>query len=131
MPSNAGYFSSTADVSRMGRSILNSALMPAHTTRNWLKATSHTGYLMASMGRPWEILRRNVPVSAGSTATRVVDLYTKQGGGTSSGYTSILTVVPDYGVGISILTGGSPTGDFFVIKKLFDDIYLPALEEVR
>ncbi|KAK0729590.1 hypothetical protein B0H67DRAFT_638190 [Lasiosphaeris hirsuta] len=36
---------------------------------------------MASIGRSWEILRRNVPLSPGSKTTRIVDFFTKQDGG--------------------------------------------------
>ena len=123
-----GYYQSTADVTKLGRSILTSSLLPARTTRAWLQATAHTGYAMASIGRPWEILRRNVPVSTGSNTTRVVDLFTKQGGGTA--YTTLIAVAPDYGVGLSLLTAGPKAGDFHFIKKLWMDTYLPALEEV-
>lgn len=86
---------------------------------------------MASMGKPWEILRRNVPVSPGSSTTRVTDLYTKQGGGTSSMYTTILSLAVDYGVGMSITSAASPVGDLFVLRDLFDEVFLPALEETQ
>lgn len=86
---------------------------------------------MASMGKPWEILRRNVPVSPGSSTTRVTDLYTKQGGGTSSMYTTILSLAVDYGVGMSITSAASPAGDLFVLRDLFDEVFLPALEETQ
>ncbi|KAK0725685.1 hypothetical protein B0H67DRAFT_551187 [Lasiosphaeris hirsuta] len=85
------------------------------------------GYAMASLGRPWEILRRDVPVSPGSRTTRVVDLYTRQGGGTA--YTSLIALSPDYGVGLSLLTAGPVPEDFHVIKKSWSDAFLPALEE--
>ncbi|KAK0741443.1 beta-lactamase/transpeptidase-like protein [Schizothecium vesticola] len=128
---NAGYYISTQDLSLLGRSVLRSTLLPARSTRAWLKATSHTGYLMASMGKPWEILRRNVAVSPGSNVTRVTDLYTKQGGGTSSFYTTILSLAVDYGVGMSITSAASPAGDLFVLRDLFDEVFLPALEETQ
>lgn len=86
---------------------------------------------MASMGKPWEIMRRNVPVSPGSSTTRVTDLYTKQGGGTSSMYTTILSLAVDYGVGFSITSAASPAGDLFVLRDLFDEVFLPALEETQ
>lgn len=127
--SMGGYYQSTADVTKVGRSILTSSLLPARTTRAWLQATAHTGYTMASIGRPWEILRRDVPVSPGSKTTRVVDLFTKQGGGTA--YTTLIAVVPDYGVGLSLLTAGPAGGDLHFLKRLLIDTYLPALEEVR
>jgi len=54
---------------------------------------------MASVGRSWEILRRNVPVSPGSK-TRVVDLFTSR---TAATHTTLITVAPQYGVGLPLM----------------------------
>ncbi|GAB1314475.1 hypothetical protein MFIFM68171_04685 [Madurella fahalii] len=126
----AGYYSSLADLTTLGRSILNSTLLPPLTTRKWLKPITHTSSLRFSIGSPWEILRESVPaaVSPKTETTRIVDVYTKQGGGDT--YTSLLGISPDHDMGISILTSGpSSLGTFLAVRQLFMDIWLPAAEQ--
>jgi len=72
-----GYFSSPADLTALGVSILNSTLMPQATTRKWLKPLTHTSSLLTSIGRPWEIARQHTPISFTSKTTRIVDIFTK------------------------------------------------------
>lgn len=105
--------------------------MPPLATRKWLKPISHTSSLLFSIGRPWEILRQDIPVSTspGTTTTRTVDLYTKQGGGDT--YTSLIGLSPDHGMGISITTAGpsSFSAGMEIIRQLFIDLWLPAAEQ--
>jgi hypothetical protein len=128
--STAGYYSSLTDLTALGRSILNSTLLPPLTTRKWLKPITHTSSLRFSLGSPWEILRQSVPVTTRpeTKTTRAVDFYTKQGGG--DGYTSLLGLSPDHDMGISILTAGPASSvTFLAIRQLFVDIWLPAAEQ--
>ncbi|KAH6623462.1 beta-lactamase/transpeptidase-like protein [Chaetomium tenue] len=125
-----GYYSCLNDLTSLGRSILNSTLLSPITTRKWLRPVSHTSTPSFSMGSPWEIMRPRVAVSSApaTTRNRHVDVYSKQGGGAE--YTSLLGIVPDYDMGISILTGGPQSGASFVaIRQLFIDIWLPAMEQ--
>jgi hypothetical protein len=147
-----GYISSLADLTTLGRSILASTILPPLTTRKWLKPVTHTSSLVLSIGSPWEIMRESVPVvttpskskrtspnsnsqtttkrteHAKKTRTRIVDLYTKQGGGYT--YTSLLGLSPDHDLGVSILTAGPDSfTTFAAIRQLFVDIYLPAAEQ--
>ena len=124
---SAGYYLSANDLSTLGSSILSSTLLPPKLTRKWLKPLAHTSGLLTSLGRPWEIIRSRVPVSAGSKTTRIVDVYTKQGGGGS--YTSLIALSPAHNLGISILTAGpSSSSDFKTIKSLALDAFLAAAE---
>lgn len=128
--STAGYYSTLTDLTTLGRSILDSTLLPPLITRKWLKPITHTSSLRFSLGSPWEILRESVPVSLSSqtNTTRIVDFYTKQGGG--DGYTSLLGLSPDHDMGISILTAGpSSSVTFLAIRQLFVDVWLPAAEQ--
>ncbi|KAK3360682.1 beta-lactamase/transpeptidase-like protein [Lasiosphaeria hispida] len=125
-----GYYQSVADLTTLGRSIINSTLLPPLTTRKWLKPVTHTASLRSSIGRPWEILRTPVPVSLSSMTTRIVDVYTKQGGG-GNGYISLLALSPDQDIGASIITAGpNSAGAFDAAKELFMDIWLPTVEQV-
>ncbi len=129
---SAGYYLSASDLTTVGSSILSSTLLPAKLTRKWLKPLTHTSSLVMSIGRPWEIIRARVPVNVGgSKNTRVVDVYTKQGGGGGS-YTSLLALSPAHNIGITILTSsGAPAGgeDFATIKRLVLDTWLAAAEQ--
>ena len=123
-----GYYQSANDLSALGASILNSTLLPPATTRKWMKPLTHTSSLFASIGRPWEIIRRRVPISFTSKTTRVVDVYTKQGGGST--YTSLIALSRDHNLGISILTAGPRSNDAFqVIKRLSLEMWIPAAEQ--
>ncbi|KAH7130307.1 beta-lactamase/transpeptidase-like protein, partial [Dendryphion nanum] len=100
-------FSSTSDLSAIGRSILSSSLLHPNTTRAWLKPTSFTSSLIGAVGRPWEIFR----ASLDPENNRVVDLYTK--GGNIGVYASLLALIPDFNVGFAVqaasLQGANPT----------------------
>ena len=123
-----GYYQSANDLSALGASILNSTLLPPATTRKWMKPLTHTSSLFASIGRPWEIIRRRVPVSSTTKTTRVVDVYTKQGGGST--YTSLIALSRDHDLGISILTAGPRSNVAFqVIKRLALEMWIPAAEQ--
>jgi len=123
-----GYFSSPADLTALGASILNSTLMPQATTRKWLKPLTHTSSLLTSIGRPWEIARQHTPISSTSKTTRIVDIFTKQGGGQT--YTTLIALSPAHNVGISILTAGPQSGAALqVIRKLSLEMWIAAAEQ--
>lgn len=94
-----------AELGVIGRSILRSALLAPSLTREWMKPQTHTSSLMASVGMPWEIQRMQIPITDGSTATRVVDLYTKAGDiGAYGGY---MVLDPDHDFGFSVYAAGA------------------------
>ncbi|KIV81878.1 hypothetical protein PV11_04028 [Exophiala sideris] len=126
-----GAWASLADFSELGRSILQSSILPKHLSREWLRPISHSEQLFSSIGRPWEIARMDVPVAPGSNNTRVVDLYTKSGG--YGGYNSWLFLSPDHEIGIAVLVAsisggeaGSPT--LFALSELALATWVPAAE---
>ncbi|KAK3344540.1 beta-lactamase/transpeptidase-like protein [Lasiosphaeria hispida] len=123
-----GYSASASDLSTLGKSILRSTLLPPILTRRWLAPAIHSGSLLFSMGRPWEILRHAVPATLTSNITRHVDIYTKQGGG--GAYTTAIALSPDHDIGVSIMTSGDVTQAVFnTITRAFLDIWLGAAEE--
>ncbi|KAK0648682.1 beta-lactamase/transpeptidase-like protein [Cercophora newfieldiana] len=125
---SAGYYLSASDLTTLGTSILSSTLLPPVLTRKWLKPLTHTSSLLTSLGRPWEIIRARVPISTTSKTTRIVDIYTKQGGGAT--YTSLIALSPAHNLGISILTAGPTSGpDFRAIKSLALETFIPAAEQ--
>ncbi|KAJ2985344.1 hypothetical protein NUW58_g5587 [Xylaria curta] len=68
----AGSFSTTNDLAAIGRSILNSSLIPQAITRRWFSTTSFVDTIEQAVGRGWEIFR----VHANGHS---VDLFTKSG----------------------------------------------------
>ncbi|OAA55869.1 Beta-lactamase/transpeptidase-like protein [Niveomyces insectorum RCEF 264] len=91
--------STQRDMARLGLGILGSKLLSPDATRRWLKPVSFTGRLQYAVGAPWEIHRFTLPSS------KVVDLYTKSGD--SGGYSAFLVLLPDYGLGFSLLSASS------------------------
>ena len=97
-------------------------LLSPNTTRGWMKLTAHTSSLAGSVGRPWEIYRLVLP----QPDNRVTDIYTKSG---SLGlYTSILALLPEYGVGFVTLAAGQ--GSRATLDGLVADIVLPEFETI-
>lgn len=118
----AGAFSTTNDLAAIGKSILNSTLVPKATTRRWFSVTSHLESLDQSVGRGWEIYRQKV---GGHT----VDLFTKAG--YWGDYTSVLFLIPSYNFGFSLLTASvNETGKVKdKLSNVLTNMFLPVLEE--
>ena len=115
----------------MGRSVLRSSLLPPAITREWLKSTSLTSDPSSAVGMPWEILRMDVPISPDSNKTRVVDVYSKNGG--LGGYSSYIFLSPDHNIGLTVLVASpdvQPTGTvaLAVLSKLALATWIPAAE---
>jgi len=82
-----------------------------------MKPTIHTSSFTGSVGRPWEVCRLVLP----QPDDRVTNIYTKSG---SLGlYTSILALLPDYGVGF--VTIAAEQGSHAAPDGLIADIVLP------
>ncbi|KAH8646036.1 beta-lactamase/transpeptidase-like protein [Tricladium varicosporioides] len=115
-----GVWSSPADLTAIGRSILSSTLISPAQTRRWMKPMTHTSALLSAVGAPWEIQRVQLPSS------RIVDVYTKNG--VIGAYASYMILIPDYDVGFTILAAGVGT-NADVLAGFIADSFLPALEE--
>lgn len=116
----ASIYASTKDVVAVGRAILSSTLLSPATTRRWLQPAAFTSDLGYGVGAPWEI----VPLQN----FRPVDFYTKSGD--IGVYSSIVALLPDYGLGFTVLTAGNDSHS--VVAKVADLVstaLLPALDE--
>lgn len=120
---DGGIYSTSSDMSRFGLSILNSALLQPYITAEWLKPITHTATLQASVGRPWEIFRLQLPSNG-----RICDLYTKSGDVTN--YSAWLVLSPDHQAGF--ITLGASLQDITqavsAITDLLFSTVVPALE---
>ncbi|KAL4746355.1 hypothetical protein BDW72DRAFT_210498 [Aspergillus terricola var. indicus] len=114
-----GIYSSTKDMSVLGRAILNSELLSPTLTRKWLKPRAHTADLAFSVGAPWEIFTLNEP--------RVIDLYTKSGD--LGSYSSMMGLSPEHDVGFTILAAGQGTHNaVWALGDLVSTIVIPSLD---
>jgi CubicO group peptidase (beta-lactamase class C family) len=116
-----GIYSSSADLSRYLRYILThyNALTPA---LNWLHPSSYSTGLNSFFGMPWEIYRT---ANILPDTDRPVTFVTKSGG--LPGYVSIIMIVPDYDLGVTILVGGNGQ----LLSKLRKLVTVPLVEAIE
>lgn len=124
--SGGGFYSSTEDLTNLGKAILNNELLSPTETRKWLKPTEHTSSLGMSIGGPWEIMRTHGLTRDG----RVIDLYTKSGD--LGPYKGNLVLIPDFDVTFAILMGGPDANSAAVTMAVGQivELLIPALDEV-
>lgn len=96
-------YSTTNDLSIVGRAILSSSLISSTITRRWFKPLSFTSALQFAVGAPWEIFRVQL-----SHPRRIIDVFTKDGGFGS--YVSMLALVPDLDIGFTVIAAGPVVG---------------------
>ncbi|KAF4498928.1 beta-lactamase-like 1 [Fusarium agapanthi] len=120
-----GMFSTAADLTRMGQSILSSSILSPSETRSWMKPIAHTADTHMSVGMPWEIRRTYIPL--GRSGTRVVDLYTKNGA--IGLYTAIIVLSPDHEIGfVALIAGTNRAYMLSYLPDLLAQTLLPAAE---
>ncbi|PNP80895.1 hypothetical protein FNYG_05710 [Fusarium nygamai] len=120
-----GMFSTAADLTRLGQSILNSSILSPSETRSWMKPIAHTADIHMSVGMPWEIRRTYIPL--GRSGTRVVDLYTKNGA--IGLYTAIIVLSPEHEIGyVALMAGTNRAYLLSYLPDLIAQALLPAAE---
>ncbi|KAF5617702.1 beta-lactamase-like 1 [Fusarium tjaetaba] len=120
-----GMFSTAADLTRLGQSILNSSILSPSETRSWMKPIAHTADIHMSVGMPWEIRRTQIPL--GRSGTRVVDLYTKNGA--IGLYTAIIVLSPEHDIGyVALMAGTNRAYLLSYLPDLIAEALLPAAE---
>lgn len=95
-----GIYSSSSDLSKFLRYVLTHFNAVTHAV-NWLNPVSPSRGLNSFYGMPWEILRTDRILK---DSRRTIQFITKGGG--LPGYTSIVVVIPDYELGVTILVAG-------------------------
>jgi len=118
-------YSSVADISALGRSILKSTLLRPAQTRRWLKPAALTSEPVAGVGYPWGVRRITLPEANGK---RTADAYNKAG--RVGYYGSLLNLLPDWDVGFSIVIGGPsiPGNMNFNLADIVGEQLVPAFE---
>ncbi|KAL3485362.1 beta-lactamase/transpeptidase-like protein [Aspergillus germanicus] len=115
-----GLYSSTKDMSRLGRAILNHELLSPALTRRWLKPFAQTAELGSLVGAPFQIFSLTHP--------RMIPLYIKAGD--IGGYSAMMGLSPDHDVGFTILAAGEGTTlAVMTLADLISKFLIPALDE--
>ncbi|KAH8654423.1 hypothetical protein BGZ60DRAFT_418472 [Tricladium varicosporioides] len=104
---------------------MNSTLLPADKTRQWIKPVSHTASLDFSVGAPWEIYRyMNEKTGA------ISDIYTKLGD--AGDYTGIIALIPDYDAGFNLICSSTNASQKSILASTIADLItttmIPAME---
>ncbi|KAL2430569.1 putative hydrolase M10 [Exophiala dermatitidis] len=123
-----GLFACSADMSRFLRYVLNHYNDGSITdSLNWFQPASFTATLGSFYGVPWEIFRTN-KILAEFESDRVVTFISKGGG--LPGYSTIIILVPEYMLGITILTAGSEQALLDLLREAVTVPLIRAADEV-
>jgi len=118
-----GMYSSSSDLTKLGRSILSSSLISLAETKRWMKPRSLLSDPNTAVGAPWEIYRLEL-----SPNNRLADLYTKSGD--LPGYSSMFVLAPDWDMGFTVLTAGTAaTANSRILAGLISDTMFQAVED--
>ncbi|KAE8154348.1 beta-lactamase/transpeptidase-like protein [Aspergillus avenaceus] len=116
-----GLYSSITDLSKAGKAILNSTLLPNPQTNRWLKPVTHTSNPANSLGYPWIIY-----TTGHYPNTSMVDIYTYYS--FVDKYSSYIGLVPDFDVGFAILAEDTDAAaDLNAHADIIGDVILTAL----
>ncbi|KAI1775764.1 beta-lactamase/transpeptidase-like protein [Hypoxylon cercidicola] len=116
-------YASAADLSNLGRAILSHELLSPVTTRKWLKPFAFSSDPRAMVGMPWGARRINL----GDTY-RWTTAFNKAGN--IGDYSALLAILPDFDIGITILSAGTLPGNLnFGLADTIGEQILPAIEK--
>ena len=101
-----GLYSSSSDMSTWLRYVLSTYNARPLAAGNWFAPTSFSSSINTYYGMPWETFQaRTNEVVSEFKSTRPLTFVTKGGG--LPGYTSIVIMIPEYAIGITILVAGN------------------------
>ncbi|KAK3297101.1 beta-lactamase/transpeptidase-like protein [Chaetomium fimeti] len=119
-------YTSTGDMSTLGRAILRSSLIKPAMTKRWLKPTSFSSDPLAMVGMPWGI--RRIELQQNQTY-QFVHTFNKIG--SIGSYSSLFALIPELDIGISVLAAGdAPGGITNAIAEALANTYIPTLSNL-
>ncbi|ETS73636.1 hypothetical protein PFICI_14582 [Pestalotiopsis fici W106-1] len=114
-------YSTAADLSKLGRAILNYKQLSPAVTKRWLKPFSFSSDPRASVGAPWGV--RRIPLGP---EYRETTGYNKAGG--IGSYMAAFILIPDYDIGFSIMIAGDIPGNTnWNIADIMGNVMVPAV----
>ncbi|KAI8956896.1 beta-lactamase/transpeptidase-like protein [Daldinia sp. FL1419] len=116
-------YTSPSDLSRVGRAILRSTLLPPSMTRRWLKPMAFSSDPRSSVGAPWGVRQlqfsKDLPYQFATTFNKA---------GSLGRYSTLLAIIPDFNIGFSILAAGDvPSSLPMDIADALSNTYLPTM----
>lgn len=131
-----GLYSSSSDLSIWLRYVLSSYNAQTRAAGNWFAPASFSGSMDSFYGMPWEIFRartKEVLGEEGGKSTRPLSFVTKAG--VLPGYSSLVVMVPEYAIGITVLVAGdgNALGEIreVVVKEMVGFAEEAAMVELR
>ncbi|KAK8113963.1 beta-lactamase/transpeptidase-like protein [Apiospora kogelbergensis] len=121
---SGNMFASTGDLTTLGRAIMSSTVLKPLMTRRWLKPVSYSADNVAAVGMPWGLRRLRL---SSDNPHRTVTAFTKAGG--VGDYSSLLTILPEFDLGITVMVAGPRTeGGIWSMADFIGAIVLPAYD---
>ena len=130
-----GLYANTADMDIWMRYVLSSFNAHAHGALNWFNPVAYSGGLRNFYGLPWEIMRVKTEEMSEKLAgsKRALTLVTKGGG--LPAYSSDLILVPELGIGVTLLVAGQAQAlneiREVVVRELAEVAESAAIAELR
>ncbi|ETN45560.1 uncharacterized protein HMPREF1541_09392 [Cyphellophora europaea CBS 101466] len=115
-----GHYSTINDLTKVGKAILNSTLIPGSYTRRWMKPAAFTSDPKSMVGAPWEIFR--------APMNRTSWMYTKSGD--LGLYSNNMILLPEFGIGITVLTAGfQASATSRILSDIITSSFVPAFDQ--
>jgi hypothetical protein len=117
-------YASTNDLSTLGRAILSSQLIKPALTRRWLRPISFSADPAASVGAPWGL--RRIQLQPTTQPFRALTAFVKAG--TFQVYSSFISLIPEYNLGITVMIAGNGPLSNFEIADFMGAALIPAYD---
>jgi hypothetical protein len=140
-------YTSAGDLSALGGAIMRSTLLKPAQTRRWLKPVSFTSDPKSAVGMPWGVRqidygkskpflfsipcpptppRLKVLMERADQSYQFVHTFNKAG--SLGSYTALLAVIPDLGIGFTVLAAGDPPAGLAMgIADALTSTYVPTM----
>jgi hypothetical protein len=117
--------SNTEDMLAFMTAIMKNKLLSPNRTRRWFRPASFTSSWSATVGAPFEMYR----LDGVTPDKRIIDIFTK--GGDIIDYHTIIAMIPEFGVSLSIMVAGPETAGMFPQLLLSDTLraLIPAMDQ--
>lgn len=115
--------SNTEDLLSFMTAVLRNKLLSPTGTRKWFRPATFTSGWASTVGAPFEMHRVDNVTRDG----RIIDIITK--GGNIIDYHSVIAMVPEFGIAISILAAGPEAGLMPMMLSVILKVLIPALDQ--
>ncbi|KUJ16559.1 beta-lactamase/transpeptidase-like protein [Mollisia scopiformis] len=119
-----GMYSSANDLASFGRSIMNSTLLSSAQTNRWLQPATLTSDIRETVGWPWGLRRIQLHPDR---PYELITAFNKAG--VIGSYSSLISLLPEYDIGFSILVAGDGALSNWEIADIFGNAIVPAMEQ--